>query len=112
MDDARIMQINLAIEEAYTNICKYAYPDNPRDAEIICEFVGEGTLVIELADSGEPFDITAADIPDLTQSVEDRSIGGLGGLLIREMSDETAYRREGNRNILRLTFRRRAMPDD
>ncbi|MDD4004427.1 MAG: ATP-binding protein [Elusimicrobiaceae bacterium] len=112
MDEARIMQITLAVEEAYTNICKYAYPSDPRDAELTCDLTGERALVIELADSGAPFDITAAELPDTGIPLEDRAIGGLGGLLIREMADETQYRREGARNILRLTFRPRSGADE
>lgn len=107
LGEDRIMQISLAVEEAYTNICKYAYPDNPQDAELTCDLAQPGALVIELSDNGLEFDITAAPLPDVSMDVEERAIGGLGGLLIREMADDVKYRRENGRNILTLTFRPR-----
>ena len=37
---------------------------------------------------------------DVTLSLEERPIGGLGIFLIRNLMDEVAYRREGDCNVL------------
>ncbi|MFA6584583.1 MAG: ATP-binding protein, partial [Elusimicrobiaceae bacterium] len=100
----KVMQINLAVEEAYTNICKYAYPHKPDDAQITCYLADEQTLIVEITDNGVAFDITSSEKPDTSIPIEDRAIGGLGGLLIKEMSDRAEYERTDTTNILRLTF--------
>ncbi|MBO5586860.1 MAG: ATP-binding protein [Prevotella sp.] len=38
----------------------------------------------------------------MTLSAEDRQIGGLGLLLVRELMDSINYEREGGKNILTL----------
>jgi anti-sigma regulatory factor (Ser/Thr protein kinase) len=59
-------------------------------------------LIIEISDSGIPFDITKKADPDINASTEVREIGGLGIFLIKKMMDEVRYRREEGRNILDL----------
>jgi anti-sigma regulatory factor (Ser/Thr protein kinase) len=43
--------------------------------------------------------------PDFTAEVEQRQVGGLGVPLVRAMVETATYRRESNRNILRLSVR-------
>jgi serine/threonine-protein kinase RsbW len=100
-DRKRISGIELAAEEAFVNICNYSYPGKPGDVEVICELDGN-RFIIEIIDSGIPFDMTSLPDPDITADVDDRKIGGLGILLIKKMVDEVRYRRENNRNILNL----------
>ncbi len=104
-DQKKIGKIELALEEALVNICKYSYPDEPGDAEVNCK-QDNGRFIIEIVDSGIPFDMTALPSPDLTSSIEKRKIGGLGIFLIKKMVDEVKYRREGSFNILNLTIKR------
>jgi anti-sigma regulatory factor (Ser/Thr protein kinase) len=104
-DQKKIGKIELALEEALVNICKYSYPDDPGDAEVNCK-QDNGRFIIEIVDSGIPFDMTSLPAPDVTSSIEKRKIGGLGIFLIKKMVDEVRYRREGNFNILKLTIKR------
>jgi sigma-B regulation protein RsbU (phosphoserine phosphatase) len=105
-DMSTTMQINLAIEEAVVNVIDYAYPVGTK-GDICIEFVaGEEGLVVTISDSGAPFDPTTRGEVDTTLSAEERSIGGLGIMLMRRYMDSTEYRREGDRNILTLTKRR------
>jgi anti-sigma regulatory factor (Ser/Thr protein kinase) len=99
----RLSDIELVMEEAVVNVCKYAYPEGTGPVEIRCE--GDGTaLRIRIADEGVPFDILNAAEPDLSADIMERQVGGLGCFLIRSMSDGVEYRREGDRNLLELTF--------
>jgi serine/threonine-protein kinase RsbW len=104
-DQKRIYGIELAVEEILVNIFNYAYPETPGDVEINCK-LETGRLVIEIIDSGIPFDMTSLTHPDLTADVEERKIGGLGILLVKRMVDEVRYLREGDRNILHLIFKK------
>lgn len=101
----RLDEINLVVEEALVNICKYAYPRADGQVEIRCLPTGEGEFLVELVDEGISFDILALPVPDLTADTDRRKVGGLGVLLIRTLADRVGYLREEGRNVLRLWFR-------
>lgn len=102
MAPERTGELQVALEEAFVNICRYAYAEGPGDVEV--NFFSEGgNAVIEIIDSGMPFDITAQELPDITAEIHERRIGGLGCLLIRKLMDRVVYRREDGKNILRFT---------
>ena len=104
-DQKKISKIELALEEALVNICQYSYPGESGNAEVSCK-QDKSRFIIEIVDSGIPFDMTSLPSPDITSSVEQRKIGGLGIFLIKKTVDEVEYRREGNFNILNLTINR------
>ena len=99
----RLMQLELAVEEAVVNICLYAYEVPPGELLVRIE-PGESRFVVELIDEGVPFDPLAVEEPDLRAGAEDRAVGGLGIFLVRRVMDEVAYLRDGSRNILRLVI--------
>ncbi len=105
LDQKKIGKIELALEEALVNICKYSYPEGPGNAEVSCK-QSKSRFIIEIVDSGIPFDMTSLPAPDLTSSIEKRKVGGLGIFLIKKMVDEVKYRREGSFNILKLSIKR------
>jgi len=99
----RVMEIELAVEEALANICLYAYPNGSGEVEVRCTQDERRHLSIELIDAGIPFDMLARPAPDFTVDAAQRQIGGLGIPFIRALMDNATYHREGARNILRLT---------
>lgn len=102
LDPAKTFNVLLTLEEAFVNICHYAYPDGTGDVDISCA-LDSGNFVLEVADSGSQFDVLSLPDPDTTLSIEDRPIGGLGILLIKTLS-RPSYRRDGGRNVLRMVF--------
>ena len=99
---ATIMQINLAIEEAVVNVMNYAYPAGTK-GDITVEAKSNGKeMFFVISDTGKPFDPTAKAEVDITLSAEDRSIGGLGIHLIRQIMDHVNYERADGHNILTL----------
>lgn len=101
----RISDLELALEEAITNICLYAYGEEKGPVEVSCFQEDDGDrLIVEVRDSGKPFDILAAPPPELADDLENREVGGLGLFFIRTLTDEVEYRRVAGTNILRLTF--------
>ena len=99
----RVKEIELAVEEALANICLYAYPNTKGEVEVRCTQDETRYLLIELIDSGIPFDMLARPAPDFPLDAAQRPIGGLGIPLIRALMDNVTYHREGARNILCLT---------
>ncbi|MBO7409265.1 MAG: SpoIIE family protein phosphatase [Paludibacteraceae bacterium] len=104
------MQVNLALEEAVSNVMLYAYPGG--EGQVFVEFnrgvTGDGLqvtgerLVFTITDGGIAFDPTKKAEADITLSAEDREIGGLGIHLVRQIMDEIRYRREENCNVLTM----------
>jgi len=101
-DEAQIIKVQMAVEEALVNVCNYAYPDKTGDVELKCYCIGEGCLKIELRDWGIPFNPLSVRDPDIKADLADRKIGGLGIFLIKNIMDKVSYRREKNANVLEL----------
>lgn len=99
-----ITHIELALEEALVNVCRYAYQPGQGDIEVRCQILDDRRYLIEIVDSGVPFDACMLPTPELKACIAERKVGGLGVHLIRKMADEMTYRREGDYNILRLIF--------
>lgn len=97
----RVMHLELATEEAVTNICSYAYEIPPGQVSIRVSRTDDAVRV-EFIDNGVPFDPLDADAPDLQADLENREVGGLGIFLIRRLLDEVHYHRRDNQNILSL----------
>ena len=103
---AILFKVKLAIEEMGLNVAKHGRIDKAPDLEITVTSEPE-VLMIDIEDDGRAFDpLNDAPPPDLTSSIEDRPIGGLGIHFVREMMDEMTYRREDGKNCLALTLRR------
>lgn len=103
LDPALVMSLNLALEEAATNVILYAYPKGTTGSVELSADLAEGNrLRFVLSDSGKPFDPTAAPDPDIAASVLDRPIGGLGIFLVRQIMDEVQYNYAGGHNVLTM----------
>ena len=86
-------QLRLAVEEAVINVIDYAYPIGT-EGDIEIRFMANAHRIkIIIIDSGVAFDPTAKEKADTSLSAEDRQIGGLGILLVREMMDSINYER-------------------
>lgn len=95
-------QLRLAVEEAVVNVIDYAYPIGS-EGDITIKMMSDGHILrFQIIDAGVPFDPTKKEKADTTLSAEDRQIGGLGILLVRELMDSINYEREDGKNILTL----------
>ena len=99
-----INEIELATEEALVNIFNYAYKGTNGEVEITCKLDNNNNFILEIADSGFPFNVLSVEDPDITADISERQIGGLGVLLMKKLTDSVQYRYEGDKNILTLIF--------
>ena len=102
MDMATAMQMNLAIEEAVVNVMEYAYPAGTKGEVRIEAQVHDTYVEFTLSDDGMPFNPTEKGEVDTTLSAEERSIGGLGIMLVKHYMDSVIYKYVDSQNVLTL----------
>ncbi len=100
-----VPSINLALEEALTNIIFYAYEKGSKSKITVDFRLKDTEMTIVLTDAGKPYDPTQKEDPDINLSAEDRPIGGLGIFLIKQIMNKVTYRRVNNKNQLTLVKR-------
>ena len=96
-------QVDVAVEEIFVNIARYAYHPEAGEARIRCEAGGAPfQIIVGFADRGRPFDPLAREDPDVTLDAEQRQAGGLGILLAKKLMDDIHYEYRDGQNILTL----------
>ena len=99
--------VELAVEEVFVNICNHASKDgSPLTARLECRDDGDSVRFV-ISDKGLPFNPLAHPEPDIDAPIEERDVGGLGILLVKNMMDDTRYERRGDENILTLVARKK-----
>ncbi|QJT09894.1 ATP-binding protein [Oceanidesulfovibrio marinus] len=63
-----------------------------------------GEFLLRIRDWGQPFDPVQRARPDTSCSLEKRTLGGLGILLVRKMADSVNYRRDEDQNVVDVRF--------
>lgn len=100
-------QIRIAVEEIFTNIVSYAYPDSGSGAvEVSCRIEKESgvpLLKIGFRDWGTPYNPLKRPDPDFAIPFEERRIGGLGIYMVKKFMDHIEYQFEDGCNQLFLT---------
>ena len=98
-----LMQIDIAIEELFSNIAHYAYNPETGQATVRVEVIEDPPAVtITFIDNGVPFDPLVKADPDTTLSAEEREIGGLGIYMVKKSIDDITYEYKNGQNILTI----------
>lgn len=97
-------QIDIAVEEIFVNIAKYAYGDEKGKAVIKFSF-DEDTKAVTLVfeDQGMAYNPLEKPDPDITLSAQEREIGGLGIFMVKNFTDSMEYSYENKTNVLKIT---------
>lgn len=104
LDMIESARIQLAVEEAVTNVINHGYGGS--DGEIlITTDIESSQVMITITDTGQEFDPTSIPPPDVTADLDHRNIGGLGVHLIRSVMDDVSYIRDDNKNRLMMIKR-------
>ncbi len=110
LDDDEVFHVEMAVDEACSNIIEHAYAQQAGDIEIVCECPATGQLEVVLRDSGQPFDPADVPPPNVNAALadlDDLNEGGLGLYFMRKLMDEVRFEYvpgQGNR----LTMLKRA----
>lgn len=92
-----------AFDELFSNICHYS---EAKEIKTGC-LVSEEEIVLYFEDDGIPFYPWGREAPDTEAPFEDRTEGGLGIYMIRELMNEVAYRYDEGKNKNELKRKRK-----
>jgi sigma-B regulation protein RsbU (phosphoserine phosphatase) len=95
-------KVSIALDELLNNIISYGFTDSDRHAIRLNVDMTEGQLKIVIVDRGIPFNPFAQARPDTALSVEEREVGGLGVLLVKDLMTDVAYQRQKDSNVVTL----------
>ncbi|HQU36161.1 MAG: Serine-protein kinase RsbW [Anaerolineales bacterium] len=105
-NDKAVYNIQLAADEAASNVIEHAYRGSADGMlEISCGVKAE-TLTIVMVDHGKSFDPSEVPLPDIQADLSDRKIGGLGIFLMRKLMDDFEYVSSPRGNTLKMTKRK------
>ena len=96
-------KMDICVEEIFANILHYAYPDKNGIFEVELKKLDEN-IIMEFQDEGVVFNPLDKPDPNLHLPPDKKALGGLGIYLTKKMSDDVAYKRENNKNILTIIF--------
>jgi len=100
--------IDLAAEEIFVNIAKYAYKDGTGNVSIRIEG-SDDEVSIRFEDSGSPYNPFEQSPVDFDKPIEERKIGGFGVFLVKQLMDKLDYQRIDDKNILTICKRIRSI---
>jgi serine/threonine-protein kinase RsbW len=89
--DKEIYAIQLAADEASSNIIEHAYAGVKGGKLEIDISISDNKLKIIMRDHGKPFDPASVPEPNVKADLSERKIGGLGMYLMRKLMDEVSY---------------------
>lgn len=97
------MQIDIAIDELFSNIAHYAYHPSVGAATVKIEVIENPmSVVLTFIDGGIPYNPLEKKDPDITLSAEERQVGGLGIFMVKKSMDQVDYEYKDGKNILRI----------
>ena len=96
------MPMTLILEELYTNTITHGASDG-RDIFIEVNLgIDKNELVMIYKDNGIPFNVLELPDPDLTASIENREVGGLGVYYVKTLTDSVEYEYLEKQNVLKM----------
>ncbi len=100
------MQIDIAIDELFSNIANYAYAPEVGEATVRVEPKDDAlAVVVTFIDKGMPYNPLENEDPDTTLSIDKREVGGLGVYMVKKSMDDIKYEYKDGQNILSIVKR-------
>jgi anti-sigma regulatory factor (Ser/Thr protein kinase) len=97
--------LKLALDEVVSNVARHAYPAGEKHEFTLDVAVTEVEFVARVEDDGVPFNPLEHPEPNLDVPLEERSEGGLGIFLVRQIMNSVEYQRVDGKNIITLRKR-------
>ena len=98
-----VIQLNVAVDEIFSNIVRYGYPKAPGPVTVeLIRHEDPAAIYLRFTDEGIPYNPLKKEDPDVTLSAEERAIGGLGIFMVKKTMDDMLYEYRDEKNILTL----------
>lgn len=101
--EALQLQLTLAVEEVCANLIIHSHNCNASEHILVDVIKSPQTIIFEIKDDGNAFNLLEYDVPNLKQVVNSKRKGGLGIILIKKIMDKIEFVSTGNTNTCRLT---------
>jgi len=95
----------LATDEVCSNLIMHGYKDMEAGNIYLTVKELEHEILVQVEDTGHPFDPSLIDPPDLNDDIEKRELGGLGLFFVTEMVDKINYESKNGINCLSLKMK-------
>lgn len=102
MTEEILYEIQLAVDEACTNIITHGYANMDPGSIILDLEIDPDKLTVSLTDFGHSFEPGAAPVPDVDAPIEEREMGGFGLFFIQQSVDRMDYRVTEDGNTMTL----------
>ncbi|NQT26043.1 ATP-binding protein [candidate division KSB1 bacterium] len=86
-----INKIELAVDEACTNVVEHAYKEKENENIDVAIQIDYQKFTVVVTDKGKRFSPADIDIPDMDQYLAELRVGGLGIYLMKTLMDEVQY---------------------
>lgn len=97
-------QLDIALDEIASNIINYGYKDKKGPLTVSFEYrKARNAVYLKFIDEGVPYNPINNTDPDLSVSLDERKVGGVGIYIVKKTMDDMRYKYEGGKNILTLT---------
>ena len=103
MDAEALYDLQLAVDEACTNIITHGYAGMQPGSIILELALQPGIVTAAITDFGHSFEPDSAPFPDTRAALEEREAGGFGLFFIRQSVDQMDYRVTEDGNIMTFT---------
>ncbi len=97
-----ITKMNIALDEIFSNIVKFS---GATKAKVTCGVENGDTAYMIFADNGIAYNPLDQKAPDITQSAEEREMGGLGIYMVKKSMTSVTYEYAGGYNNLTLKLK-------
>lgn len=103
LDNDEASKIELAVDEACTNVIKHAYGNNANKVIDLKIQIDKTKLTIIVSDRGKGFDPSDVQVPDLNESIKSGKKGGLGICLMKTLMDQVDFDiKPGTKNQVKM----------
>jgi anti-sigma regulatory factor (Ser/Thr protein kinase) len=100
-----LMPTTLILEELFTNTITHGVADGREVFIQVNLNIKKDELIMTYKDNGIPFNVLELPDPDLTSSIENREVGGLGVHYVKTLSDSVEYEYTEKNNVLQIKKR-------
>ncbi|ALI99567.1 ATP-binding protein [Rufibacter tibetensis] len=102
LSDILLNQIVLSVDEICANLIIHSNKEDSRKNLCLTIYYNKKEIVIELEDTGIPFNLDNYIEPDIEENIKVRKKGGVGVALVKRIMDKVEYSVQGSNNICRL----------